>query len=799
MQGIGLDLRTALRRLLQDPLRSGIAVVAFTLGIGLTASMFSIAYTILFRGTPFDGPDRLMAVERRHSESGARLRWTPYLDYLDLASSQTTLSAIGAWSFAGFDLSDDEAHPGRVAGARISPSLLRVLDVEPRHGRGFTPDEAGPSARVALLSDRLWRTRYGADTEMVGSPIRLNGEAYTVVGIMAPDFHFPTDQDVWLPLAWDPTTLDRDDGSVQIMGRLPRGADPAASTTELDAILARLEQQYGDGGPPPRASLVPYVRSNLSADDAAMLWAMMIGSLLVLGIACANVTNLLTAVSADRTGEMALRTVLGATRLRLLAQLFLDAVILSLVGGVLGVLVANGVVRWFARVLTGQIPSWLTFQIDAPILVFTLSISVGAAMLAGLMPALRSAGLSVREVLQDESRGASSRRLGRLSQAMVVATMALAYPLLVAAGLLIASLGAWSRELPFDREGMLVAQLSLPSRNYPTAEDRIAFIDELMEWAAAEPEIREATWADVVPALGTGTGRIELEGEQYLRDEDYPRARVALVRPGFFETMGARPRRGRSFDTGDRTGPPVVVVNEPFVDRHYPGTDPVGRRIRVVGSDEPLRTIVGVVPDLRMNGTEQSTPEGIYLPTPPVDAAFGYLLVRATSDPVSAAPLVRDAIAEIRPGQPIQVLETLDARIDRAFWIIHVVGPIFTTFGLAALFLASVGLFGVVAHSVSRRTREIGVRMAMGATGRSVLLTLGRAGLAQTVLGVALGWGLAVAGSRLLAGALFGVRPGDPGIMLLVGGVLVASAFLATLLPALRATKLSPVEALREQ
>ncbi|MDX1579561.1 MAG: ABC transporter permease, partial [Gemmatimonadota bacterium] len=319
------EIRIAARRLLRDPVRSAISVVAFTLGIGLTASMFSIAYTILFRGTPFDQGDQLFAVERRNPETGARLRRMPYLDYLDVAELQTVLSEIGAWTSAGLDLADDESHPVRVAGARISPSFLDLLRISPQLGRGFTPEESGRDARVALLSDRFWRTRYGADPDAVGRAIRLNGESFTVVGIMAPGFHFPTEEDIWLPFNADPRALNRDEAYVQVMGRLPEASDPAVANAELDVILASLEREYGDGGPPATAALVPYVRSNLSDDDVAMLWAMMIGSLLVLAIACVNVTNLLTAVAADRTGDVALRTALGATRGRIVAQLLLDA------------------------------------------------------------------------------------------------------------------------------------------------------------------------------------------------------------------------------------------------------------------------------------------------------------------------------------------------------------------------------------------------------------------------------------------------------------------------------------------
>jgi predicted permease len=791
------ELRVGFRRLARDPLRSGISVVALTLGIGLTASMFSIAYSVLFRATPFDGEDRLFRVERLHPETGRRVASMPFLDYRDLSEEQSTLSALGAFAGGGVDLADGDAPPERIRASRFSPSFLRLLQVSPRLGRGFGPDDIGPHARVALISDRLWRDRFGGDPGMVVRSVRLNGDSHTVIGVMEPGFHFPGNQDLWLPLPFDPTSVGRNQGFVQVMARLPENADENVARAELETILAQLTREFGEGAAPSRVVLVPLVQSFLGEDDVALLWAMMIGSLLVLAIACVNVTNLLTAVAADRTGDLAVCTVLGASRRRVVSQLLMDAALLSLTGGVLGVLVANGFVRWFDRVLIGRKPVWLVMEVDTPILLFTLGVSMLAAILAGLTPAVRSARISVREILQDESRGASSRGLGKLSHAMVVATMALAYPLLMAAGLLIASFGAWNRNLPFDSDNVLVAQLAMPARYFPTAETRTAFIEEFVAWAEGQPGVRSVAFADVVPALGVGVGPVEIEGEQYLRDQDYPRARLAVVRPGFFGTMGVQPSVGRTFDQRDRTGPPALVVNAPFVARHFPDADPMGRRIRVRGEDEPWRTIVGVVPDLRMNGTDRETPEGLYVTAPPVDPRFGYFLVRTESNPAATAPLVRRGIAEIAPDVPIRMLETLDGSVEQAFWVIQVVGPIFTAFGFAALFLASVGLFGVVAHSVSRRTREIGVRMALGATGKSVVVTMARRGLFRAVLGVVLGSGLAIFGSRLLAGALFGVRPGDPVTMVVVGVVLLASALLATVVPALKAIRLSPVEALR--
>ena len=790
------EVRFALRRIIRDPVRSGISIIAFAFGIGLTASMFSIGYTILFRGTPFDGPDDLVMLERRSPESGDRLRTLSFLDFLAVQERQRTLSAVGAWTTSGVDLADDESQPVRLRAARISTSLFDLLRVSPVIGRAFAADEFGPDARVVLLSDGVWQTRYGGSRDVLGRSIRLDGENHVIIGVMEDSFQFPTDEDVWLPLPFDRASVERDAGSLLVMGRLPAGTSMEASSAELGRIYADLAREEGSG-PAAASVLVPYVRSNLGEGDTALLWAMMLGSLLVLAIACVNVTNLLTAVAADRTPEVALRTVLGASRSRILAQLLLDALVLALAGGTAGVVLAYFGVDWFERALTAQLPIWLTFEVDGPILVFAMAVSCGAAMIAGLTPAIRMAGVSVREVLQDESRGSSSRSLGRLNQAMVVATMALAYPLLVAAGLLIASLGQWSGALPFDRSGVLVAGLDLPERRYADAGARTAFVDDLLRWAESEPAILGATWGTIVPGLGTGTRPVEIDGEQYPGEEDRPVARVASVRPGYFGAMGVAPSRGRTFQAGDRDGPPVTIVNESFVARHFPATDPLGARVRIAGEGEEFRAIVGVMPDLRMNGASQITPEGMYLPTPPSDTRSGVLLVRASGDASSIAPLVRAGVADLDPDLPLQRLEPIDTRIEQAFWVVTVVGPVFTTFGLCALFLASVGLFGVMAHSVSRRTREIGVRMALGADSRSILVTVASGGLIQTAVGVVLGSGLAIGGSRLLASALFGVRPGDPTVMLIVGGALVASALLATVVPAVRAVSLSPLEALR--
>jgi predicted permease len=440
----------------------------------------------------------------------------------------------------------------------------------------------------------------------------------------------------------------------------------------------------------------------------------------------------------------------------------------------------------------------MSFEIDGPILGFILAASVLSALAAGLMPALRSASVSVREVLQDESRGASSRSMGRLSQAMVVLTMALAYPLLVCSALLISSFQETTGEMGFDRENVLVVQVSLPSRRYTDETMRHAFRDDFITWAEGRPEVTAAAWANWIPGAFAGRWQFAQEGTEYLRDEDHPAARLAYLRPGFLEMLGVAPLRGRLFDDRDRTGPPAALVNEAFASRFFEGQDPLGRRIRITGEEEyPWHTVVGVVPNLRMNGSDQDMPEGFYFPSPPIDVGFGYFFLRSDADPQALAPGIRTHLSEVDPELPIQRMDTLDDRIQEFFWFVAVIGSTFTTFGAAALFLASVGLYGVMSHSVSRRTREMGVRMAMGATRGSIIRVILAGGMAQVGLGLAVGGILAWSGSRLITEALFGVRPGDPATMLKVAVVLVAAALVAMMVPAVRATRRGPVEALR--
>jgi len=368
----------------------------------------------------------------------------------------------------------------------------------------------------------------------------------------------------------------------------------------------------------------------------------------------------------------------------------------------------------------------------------------------------------------------------------------------VGAALMIRSVGAATRDRAFRTDGILAARVNLPGRVYSTDDARQAFWDQLLDWARGKPGVTEVTYTSALPGVGTGMNRVGVEGVEYLRDIDRPWVRVARVLPDFFQLLGVRPTSGRLIERSDRDGPPVVVVNQPFVDRYFGGVDPLGRHVFVQGLFGLVEhTVVGVVPDLLMGGDNQGTPEGLYQYAPPGTLGGGYLLVRLDGDPLSLVTPLRDEVARLDPELPIPRLDTLDGFIREAFWLIKILGSIFTAFGLAALFLAAVGLYGVLAHSVAQRTREMGVRRALGADSRNILALVLYAGLRQVTLGLLLGVGLALLVSRYLSVALFHVRPRDPATFVAVSGILLAVGLVAIIVPAVRATRMDPVEALR--
>jgi putative ABC transport system permease protein len=801
MRALLREIRLTFRRLTRDPALAGIAVIAFALGIGLTASMYSIAYSVLFRGLPVPDSEALAFLSITDQETEGYTRTSPFLDYLDWRERQSSFTDLGAYASFSGNLADDTERPERVRASYVTPSLFPTLGIAPALGRGLGENEMGPGHPVVLISDALWRNRYAADPGILGRTLRTDGEPYTIIGVMPPDFDFPEQQELWFPFSWDRGSLTRDQGRVWVWGRLRPGMERSAAEREMTSIVADLARTFADTNRPATVRAEPLSNMFVGDEERRILGVMMASGFFVLLIACANVANLLLARATGRSRQFAIATALGAGRGRLVGGLLLEALVLAMMGGVLGVILGAIFITWFAGAMAVVgVPLWLAFKMDLPILAFALGASAVAALLAGLMPAWRVSAVSVHEVLQDESRGASSLRTGRWSQAMVVVAVTLAFPLLVGAGLMVRSVAESSTDDAFSTEGILGARLQLPGRIYQDGDARQAFWDELLEWAQGAPGVTGAAFASDLPGVGSGAQRVGIEGTEYLREIDRPWVRVARVGPEYFDILGVRPTAGRVVEASDRDGPPIAVINRPFADRYFPGVDPLGRQVTTMELFGPVpRTVVGVVPDLLMGGDSERIPEGLYVYPAPGTMGGGHLLLKTQGDPLSLAPALREEIGRIDPDQPISKLGTLDDFILETFWLMKVLGSIFIGFGLSALFLAAVGLYGVMANSVTQRTREMGVRRALGADGGSILTLVLKAGLWQVVPGMALGGGLAFLGSRSLAVVLFRVEPRDPATFGAVTILLLAVGLVAILVPAFRATRMDPVEALRQE
>lgn len=801
MTALFRSVRLTLRKLLRAPGLSTISILALALGIGLTGTMFSITYAALFRGLPFDEPDQLVLMGKALPERGIEFAWFGFLEFRDLRERLTSFEELAGYRPHWVNLSDEADYPARVSAARVTPAVFDLLRVRPAMGRLFDEEDAGPDGpSLVLISHGLWQSRYGGDPGILERSIRLDGEAYRVIGVMPPEFQFPERQDLWVPFSWDPAEVQRGQGSLLVMGRLRDGVGIDRARGEMNAVLSRLAREHPDTDARFRARVQSFTLFTFGQEEYAFLWTMVGAGVFVLLIACANVANLLLARAVDAAREIAVRSALGASRWRVVGNLLLEALVLALVGGAAGVGLAHLGVSWFVRELSiVTMPFWFDVRVDLPILAFLVGAVGLSALLAGGIPAWRAAAVDANEVLKDESRGASSLQMGRTGRVMVVVAVVLAFPLLTAAGLMINSVTRLNQDPGFVTSGVFVGRIGLPGRDYPDAESRRRFWRQLLERIESEPGVQGAAYASRPPGTGTGFIDIALEGREYPREQDHPRVRHVAVSPGLFALLGVAPSRGRVFDPGDREGAlPVAVVNESYARRFFPGEDPLDRRIRFPEiSEEGWRTIVGVVPDLRMGGGDTDEPEGVYVPMGQWQVGFGHAVVRLRGDPLALAPAFRQEVARLDPHLPVYRMTTLDQALRQEAWFVRVFGWIFSVLGGVALFLAAVGLYGVMSFSVSRRTREVGVRMALGADAGEVLRLMLRKGLRQVLLGLVIGLVLALLVSRFLQLVLYGVNPRDPITYATVAAVLLLAGFLASLVPALRAAKLDPMEALR--
>ncbi len=801
---IATDLRHGARALLGQPGLCAVAVLALALGIGLPTLVFSIIEGVFLRGLPFDESDRIVGVGVADTNQGGAWLSLTMHEYADVRDRARTIADLSAFYTGTINVSGREGRPERYEGAFMTARGFDVAHVKPLLGRTFVTGDDGIGALpVVVLGYAVWRDRFQADPGVIGRTIHVNGTARTVVGVMPEGFRYPGSEDVWVPLALDLARVRRGEGQgLLVAGRLAPGVTLDEARAELSTIARHLADEYPSTSGTRTFTVKPYIEQFLRSDAPRFSYIMLAAVLGVLLVACANVTNLLLARAALRTKEMAVRTALGATRWRVISQLLGESFALALAGAVLGLGLAQAGIALFNRATVDTHPPfWIDVRLDPAVLAFAAALMLAAAIFAGMLPALQASRSDVNDVLKDEARGAPGLRIGRLSRTLVVAEIALSCGLLVASGLIIRTIvNLKTIEFGFATTDVLTARVGLFEARYPDVSSRARFFGELQRRLERLPGARAVALATSLPATGSGRTAFAIEGATYGTDRDYPVARQVSVTPRFFETLGRSVTRGRDFSPSDGDGAPaVVIVNRSFADRFFPGVDPIGRRVRTGRSDslDPWRTIVGVAPDLFMGDLDNRSPAGFYTPMAQVPGRLAAIMIRAGGAPEALTSAVRGAVPGIDPDLPVYAVKTLAERIREDDWPYEVFGSLFVAFGAAALFLAAVGLYGVMAFSVSRRTPEIGVRLALGARRRDVLALVLREGIVEISAGLAAGLAIAGGFSLLMRDMLFDTPPWDAAVFLLVAAVLVITSLVACLIPALRAMRVDPMVALR--
>lgn len=803
------DFKLGLRTLRKSPGLTIVSTIALTFGIGLTTMMFSIVYGAMLRGLPFEGGDRIVMLWRANTLAGNDNRQSMSLhDFADIRAQQRSLARLGAYTGGTMNVSGED-RAERYQGTWITSDALAIPGVAPLIGRSFGPDDDVPGGpRVAILGYGIWRDRFGADDAVLGRSIRVNGLPYEIVGVMPEGFLYPENGQLYLPFQDDPLATARGAGRYpQVVAKLADGVSLDQANAEVATIFARLAAEYPTTNREFSGMVLPFVESFIGREPTQLLLTMLGAVFFVLLIACSNVANLLLDRAAHRSKEVGVRSALGASRMQIIRIFLAEALALSLLGTVFGVALAKLGMDAFSRAIVDTDPPFF-IQIDLypPVLFFSIGVSLLAALFAGLIPAYQASRGDIAEILKDETRGASSMRIGKLSKALVVFEIALSCGLLVAAGLMIKSVvKANTQDTGFATASVFTARVGFPASYTDTVMQR-AFWDQLPARIEAIPGVQAVALASGLPAAEQGFGQdlVTVEGRAYAENRDAGRTRNGAVSPSFFTTLEIPIKRGRALDATDRSdGLQVAVVNERFVREHFPDGDAIGRRVRLGGVDasnpNPYLTIVGVFDDI-FTGDQQDPRASLLLrPFEQARPAFAYIAARSAGDPMALTPAVRQAVASLNSDIPIYWPKTLRESISLQLWFVRIFGTMFALFGLVALFLASIGLYAVMSFAVGRRTREMGIRMALGATPGRVIRLIFNHGLWQLGLGMLIGLGVATGIAQLLTVILFDVQPRDPMVFGGVIATLLITGATACLIPAWRATRVDPAEAMRAE
>jgi putative ABC transport system permease protein len=809
MDSLIQDFRYGLRSLLKAPGFTIVTLLTLALGIGANTAIFSVVNAVLLRALPFRDPDQLVLV--REVYGGSEQGSVSGPNFLDWKNRNRSFSGMTTWSGISLALVG-AGDPEEIPAATAEAGYFKVLGIEPILGRGFLPGEDQGQATVVVLSEGLWRSRFGANRGILGRTISLSGQPYTVVGVVPSTPGYAGTVEAWLPLGYGQGhSAQRDSHSYDVVARLKPGVSVARAQDDLSSIARSLEREYPSTNTARGAVVIPLTDDTVGSVRTALF--LLTGAVaLVLLIACANVANLFLARAATRQREHAVRAALGAGQWRLTRQILVEAVTLSLLGGLLGLLLASWAIDLLLALQPRGIPRLTEVGIDTAVLGFTLVVSLAVGIGFGLVPALAMARQDPAESLRSEGRGAGpGRHRTRFRSALAVAQVSLALILLVGAALLITSVRQLSSVvLGFRPQGAMTLQISISSAKYRDIRAQQSYIDRLITRFDAIPGVRTAGAVFFLP-LGNGftNGDISVEGRPAAAPGHEQYAGYRIVSGDFLGALGMTVRQGRSLTAADRAGAPLVtVVNEALVRKLFPGQNPIGQRLTFGTPDSAeWRQIVGVVADVRQSSLTQDPSPEVYVPADQLSSDLWTVfmtiplsfVVRSDVGSSTLGPAMRAAVREVDPEQPVSQLREAGELLQDATARQRFNMSLLTLFGLLALVLATVGVYGVVAYGVTQRTRELGIRLALGARASSVQGMVLRQGLGLTMTGLGLGLVGALALSRLLTTLLYGVSPTDPQVIGLSVLVLALVSIVACLIPAIRATKVDPIEALRSE
>ena len=801
------DTRYALRGLARTPGFTAVVVLTLALGIGANTAVFSVVNAVLLRPLPYREPERLVTVEHYYPSLNGLQAPVSAAGFADYRARSRVFSAVAVESPWRPTLTG-RGEPERLPGARVSGQFFATLGVPPALGRALRPDEdeAGRN-RVVVVSDALWRRVFAGAPSAVGSTLLLDGERYDVVGVMPPGFRdfFVRDAELWTPLALTPAQLTSGYTNewLSLTARLQPGVTPERAAADMASFAVQLKRDRPDAYMPDWSLRTTALSTRATANLRPTLLVLLGAVGFVLLIGCANVANLLLARASGRTSEIAVRTALGADRWQVIRPLFAESMILALLGGAAGLLLADLGVRTLARLDPASVPGARELRVDGVVMAFTMLVSLVTGALFGLAPVLQTWRTNFAGGLREGARGASADRAGRdVRRALVVGEIALALTLLVGAGLMIKSVARLQGISPgFDPTNLVTARIDLPAARFRSDTQQMAFFDALLPRVAALPGVRAVGASTALPFGGGGTRTFQVEGLEVAAGQPDPWGDFRVVSPGYFSALRVPLLQGRVFSDEDAAAaPPVAVVDQDLARRYWPTEDAVGNRVGFADGDSTRwMQVVGVVGHVAQEGLDADPRVQLYVPYRQAPVSTMELAVRTSASPTAIVGAVRGALRAVDAEIPLSRVRTMEQRIEASVGQRRLAMLLLAVFSTIALVLASIGIYGVMAYSVAQRSRELGVRIALGASRREVLALVLRQGLSLIVGGVVLGLLAAFALARLLTSQLYDVPPTDPSTFLVVALLLAAVAALATLLPALRATRVNPIVALRAE